>query len=59
MKLLRQGLLFGILMFIVFIIWDYIKESAIDWSDNIFKAIIFAVVHILFSALMNKNEKTN
>ncbi|MEK5175636.1 hypothetical protein NST63_20880 [Heyndrickxia sp. FSL W8-0496] len=59
MNLLWKGLLFGIAIFIFFVIWDYIKKSAIDWSDIIIRSIIYAVVYILITALMDKNEKAN
>ena len=59
MNLLWKGLLFGIAIFIFFVIWDYIKEGEIDWSDNIIRSIIYAVVYILITALMDKNEKVN
>ncbi|MCM3455797.1 hypothetical protein M3685_17910 [Heyndrickxia oleronia] len=59
MNLLWKGLLFGIAIFIFFGIWDYIKERAIDWSDNIIRSIIYAVVYILITTLMDKNEKAN
>ncbi|MCM3238695.1 hypothetical protein M3589_13280 [Heyndrickxia oleronia] len=59
MNLLWKGLLFGIAIFIFFVIWDYIKKSAINWSDIIIRSIIYAVVYILITALMDKNEKAN
>lgn len=59
MNLLWKGLLFGIAIFIFFVIWDYIKEGEIDWSDSIIRSIIYAVVYILITALMDKNEKVN
>ncbi|WP_268903777.1 hypothetical protein [Heyndrickxia oleronia] len=37
----------------------YIKEGEIDWSDSIIRSIIYAVVYILITALMDKNEKVN
>ncbi|PTY76267.1 hypothetical protein B5V89_18555 [Heyndrickxia sporothermodurans] len=54
MNLLRKSLLFGILIFIVFVIWSYVENNVFNLADNTLRALIFAFVYALFTGLFEK-----
>lgn len=59
MKKFGQYILFTIVLFVAFVIWDWINYSNPNWVLNIVQTLFTVLIYIVFSYFNSKKKQDN